>query len=449
MPKAITEKLADFVLSVKFEDLPLKVVEMAKACFLDWLGSAIAGSRERPVRIMMTVSGELGGKPEATLIPDGSRSSCLLAAMVNSSSSHVIEMDDLHQASILHPGAVVIPASLAVAEREGSSGGELIASIVAGYEVAIRIGEAAGPSHYRYWHTTGTCGTFGAAAAAGKLLGLEKREMVWALGNSGTQSSGLWEFLKEGAMSKQLHIARASESGLLAALLAQMGFTGTSQILEGEKGFLRAMAPEGDPSILTAGLGKAEYRIMSTSLKAHASCYHTHSAIDATIELLRKYQLKSGDVRRLLVRLYSGALDLLEKVEPSSPYAAKFSLPFCVATAFIYGDVGLEAFNEERLKDPKINETMKKVELKRDKELDRLYPEMWPAIVEVTLKSGDVLRARVDNPRGSPLNPMGKDEVIGKFRRLTEGMMPKERRESLLEKCLHLEEIPSMASFYD
>src|SRR5574337_1683388 len=261
----IQEQLATFIFDVNYETLSADAQAMARLCVLDWLGSVYAGKGARPAVAMLLVAKSLGGNPEATLLPDGSRSSAYMAALVNAAASHVVEMDDLHKESILHPAAPVIPAALAMAEREGASGQELLTAIALGYEVAIRTGEAMGPSHYQSWHSTGTCGTFGAAAAAGKILGLSKPELAMALGTAGTQAAGLWEFLVDGAMSKQLHPAKAAADGLLSALLAEQGFTAASRIFEGEKGFCRAMAKEFDLNRLTEGLGTTPPRILSTS----------------------------------------------------------------------------------------------------------------------------------------------------------------------------------------
>ncbi|MBI4639572.1 MAG: MmgE/PrpD family protein, partial [Candidatus Tectomicrobia bacterium] len=172
MAAPISQVIAEYVVNMQYEDLPAKVVEMSKICFLDWLGSVYAGARAIPTKILLDVVKEMGGKAEATVIPDGSKSSSLLASLVNGASSHVVEMDDLHKTSIFHPGAPIIPAALAIAEREGVCGRDLITAIVLGYEIGIRVGETVGTSHYQMWHTTGTCGTFGAAVAAGKLLNL-------------------------------------------------------------------------------------------------------------------------------------------------------------------------------------------------------------------------------------------------------------------------------------
>jgi 2-methylcitrate dehydratase PrpD len=444
----ISERIAAFIYDADYDSLSVDALEMAKLCFLDWLGSVYAGKGSRPAVAVLLVAKSLGGNPEATLIPDGSQSSAFLAALVNSAASHVVEMDDLHKESILHPAAPVIPAALAMAEREGASGRELLTAVVVGYEVAIRAGEAMGPSHYHFWHTTGTCGTFGAAAAAGKVLGLSKPELVMALGTAGTQAAGLWEFLTEGAMSKQLHPAKAAADGLLSALLAEQGFTAASRIFEGEKGFCRAMATEGDLDRLTKGLGSESPRILTTSFKAHAACYHIHSAIDAVLEIRRKHSLKPADVASVQIALYPAALDLLEKVAPQDAYAAKFNIPFCVATALVYEQVGLSAFTADRLEDPKIMEVMRRISLVRDSDLGKVYPERWPAVAEIRTTAGQTHAARIDFPRGDPKNPMTREELEAKFNNLATPALSVDQRRRAIGACLHLDRVENLASFF-
>ncbi len=445
----ISEQIATFVYDSDHDTLPSDTLAMARLCFLDWLGSVYAGKGSRPAVSMLLVAKSLGGNPEATLLPDGSQSSAYMAALVNAAASHVMEMDDLHKESILHPAAPVIPAALAMAEREGASGRELLTAIAVGYEVAIRVGEAMGPSHYQFWHTTGTCGTFGAAAAAGKVLGLSGPELAMALGSAGTQAAGLWEFLIDGAMSKQLHPAKAAADGLLAALLAEQGFTAASRIFEGEKGFCRAMAKEFDLNRLTEGLGTTPPRILSTSFKAHAACYHIHSAIDAVLEIRRKHSLQPTDVKKVQIALYPAALDLLEKVEPQDPYAAKFNIAFCVATALVYGQVGISAFTTDRLGDPKIREVMGRISLLRDPELGQAYPERWPAVAEITTRAGQTHAARIDFPKGDPKNPMTQEELVGKFHNLATPALDEGQRTKTVEACLSLERVENLASFFD
>ena len=449
MAQTISERLARFIADLTVEKLPADAIVVAKLCFLDWLGSAIAGGTTRSTRMFVQVAKGLGGKPQATLIPDGSKTSCHLAALVNAASSHVVEMDDLHKPSVLHPAAPVIPAALAVAERDGISGAELLAAIVAGYEVAIRAGEALGPSHYHFWHTTGTLGVFGAAAAAGKLLRLTPEQLVWALGSAGTQSAGLWEFLVEGAMSKQLHPAKATANGLLAALLAQQGLTGALQIFEGEKGLGRATSAAPDLARLTEGLGDYPPRIVENSFKAHAACYHIHSTIDAAIDLRARFNLKPAEIRKITVRLYSAGLDLLEKVEPMSSYAAKFSIPYCIATALVKGRVALDDFTEEGIRDETIRQLMSHVVLQRDPELAQVYPDTWPAIVTVETAAGARHETRVDYPKGDPKNPMTREELIDKFHVLTRRIIPEASRLLLIERCLTLDTLENVQKLWE
>ncbi len=445
----IQEQMAAFIFDTNHEALSAEALAKARLCFLDWLGSVYAGKGTRPAMAMLLVAKSLGGNPEATLLSDGSRSSAYMAALVNAAASHVVEMDDLHKASILHPAAPVVPAALAMAEREGASGSEFLAAVVVGYEVAIRVGEAMGPSHYRFWHTTGTCGIFGAAAAVAKILGLSKPEVAMALGSAGTQAAGLWEFLSDGAMSKQMHPAKAAADGLLAALLAEQGFTAATRIFEGEKGFGRAMAPEFDLSRLTQGLGSTPPRILSTSFKAHAACYHIHSAIDAVLEIRRKLSLEPSDVKGVRIALYPAALDLLEKVEAKDPYAAKFNIPFCAATALVYGQVGLSAFTNDRLGDPKIQKIVHQISLVRDAELGKVYPDRWPAVVEVTTRAGEIHAARIDYPKGDPMNPMSQEELVAKFHNLSTPALTENQRKRTADACLQLEHYENLATFFD
>jgi 2-methylcitrate dehydratase PrpD len=443
-PQTISQQLARFITDLRAERLPAEVIEMAKLCVLDWLASAIAGGTTRPIRAFVTVVRGLGGVPQATVIPDGSKTSCHLAAFVNAASSHVVEMDDLHKPSVLHPAAPVIPAALAVAERDGIAGSEFLTAIVAGYEVAIRAGEALGPSHYHFWHTTATCGVFGAAGAAAKLLRLTSEKVVWALGSAGTQSAGLWQFLAEGAMSKQLHLGKAAADGLLAALLAEQGLTAASQIFAGEKGLARATSGTPELFRLTAGLGTRPLRILENSFKAHAACYHIHSSIEAALALRTRINAKPTEINTITVRVYSAALDFLEKVEPASPYAAKFSIPYCVATALLYGRVGLDDFTHERIHNPAVRRLISAVVLQGDPDLDRVYSHTWPAVVTIENTQGIRHEARVDFPKGDPKNPMTPEELIAKFHVLTDHILPASSRSLLIERCLTLDKLDNV-----
>jgi len=436
----LADRLAEYFCGLRFEDLGKAHVDNVKGYILDWLGSAYAGRDLPPVRMIRNVARGLGGNPESTSIPDGAKTSCALAALVNGATSHVVEMDDLHRESILHPACAILPAVLALGERQHASGKELILAASAGYEVGIRVALAVGTSHYYSWHTTATCGTYGAAAGAAKLLGLNRDQFAWALGSAGTQAAGLWEFLVECAMSKQLHPGKAAMNGLLAALLAKEGFTGARRILEGDKGFFRATSKNFDEDKCTADLGKI-FHTDRNSIKFHASCGHTHSAIDAVLLATGGKTLKPSDVKEIRIEVYQAAIDLLGNVEAKSPYLAKFNLPFCTATALTFGHVRLDDFDESRLANPDIRDLMAKVHFAEVPELTKLYPRKWPARVTIVLSDGRKLEAYNEYPKGDPENPLTASELVAKFKGLAGGILPGAQMDRIVDKVMSLEKI--------
>lgn len=445
---SISHQLAQFACPLTFEDLSRAQVQKIKIHFLDWLGAVYAGPTQTPIQIMLEVVRNLGGQPESTIIPNGSKTMCLLAAWVNSASSCLLETDDLHRESVFHPASVVIPAALAAAERKHSSGRDLVAAVAAGYEVGIRIALAVGLSHYRYWHTTATCGTFGAAAGAAKILGLDVDGFIWALGSAGTQAAGLWEFLVDKAMSKPLHIGKAAMNGLLAAVMAQGGFTGARRILEGEKGFFRATSQDFDENRCLDGLGQ-RFLLEQTSLKFYASCGHSHPAIDAVLRATGSKPMRTEEVEHVDVSIYQAALDLLGKVEPTTPTLAKFHLPFCVATALQSGRVEFHDFNPQKIADQDIHQLMGKIFLHSAPDLTRIYPRKWASRVEILTHKGQRLTGTCENPKGDPENPITEEEATQKFKTLTGGLLSSEAAEKILGRVMNLEQVKDMATLLD
>jgi len=439
---SLTEQLSAFLVATQSTDIPNLVINAAKYLTLDWLGSAIAGTRTEPGRKLLDYAAAQEGRG-ATVIGLGAERNADLAALVNGGLSHIVEMDDLHRASVLHPAAPVIPAALAVAEREGRSGLDLLTAVALGYEVAIRIGEAVGRSHYRFWHNTATCGVFGSTAAAGWLLGLNREQMVWALGNAGTMAAGLWEFIADGAMSKHLHAGRAASCGLLAADLARRGFTGARRILEGERGFFAATSSDARPELVTQGLapGMADYKITGVSIKPYPSCRHTHPAIDAALALRERHALRPNLIARVWVETYRAALDLTDNPAPATPYAAKFSLQYCVACALARGRVALDDFEPQALEDEAVRWLMGSVSVRLSEELDGRYPREWPARVRIALADGRELAQLVQVPKGDPENPLSEAELEGKFRTLVAGTHYEQAASALIERVKRLERL--------
>jgi 2-methylcitrate dehydratase PrpD len=410
----LSEALAEFCAAVRYEDLPPAAVEMARKSLLDWLGSALAGSTQPPAEMAPRFAVTLGGRSEAILVGTTLRADVLRAAFLNGLAAHIVELDDLHRPSTLHAGAPVIAAALAATEREGSSGRRLIEALVVGYEVAIRIAEAVNPSHYRFWHNTATCGMFGAAAAVAKVLTLDRDVFVHAMGSAGTLAAGLWEFLKEGAMSKHLHTGHAAHDGALAAYLAREGFTAARAILEGEKGFFHAMAVDANPDKITRGLGNI-FKITENSFKLYPCCGHTHSAIAAALEIRRRWAVDPDEIQEIRVQTYRAALEIAGNSEPATIYQAKFSLPYTVAAAFVRGRVGLSEFEPEALSDHKLRKLMTRIQLEMAPDLDARYPGTWAATVVVTSRDGREHRQTIDRSPGEDGSVLGFDALARKF----------------------------------
>ncbi len=434
---SLTERLASWLSEWRASGLPEEVLETSQGYLLDWLGSTLAGTATAPGAMLLDYA-EMQPSGPCGVVGSSLSRSADVAALVNGGLSHIVEMDDVDRGSVVHPGAVVIPAALAVAERENRNGRDFLSAVVAGYEVAIRIGEAVGKRHYYYFHNTGTCGVFGAAAAAGWLLGLTEEQIVWALGNAGTQSSGLWEFSADGAMSKHLHTGRAAAGGLLAADLAARGFTGPRRILEGERGLFAATAPNAAPERVVDGLDTVSpvFKIGGVSLKPHASCRHTHASIDVSLGLRRR--LEGRAVERVEIDTYQAALDLCDDSEPRTPYAAQFSLQHCVALALTRGHVTLEDFTPASIADPAVRGLLPRISALARSDLESRYPVEWPARIRLVLEGGERLDGAVTHPRGDPESPLNRAELEEKFRMLASYGKHGARADGLLSWVLGL-----------
>ena len=418
MNRTATAELAAFAADLKFEDIPDPVVRKAEDLLVDWFGSALAGKGARAVETVAAFAASMGpANGGAEVLIHGRRSSAYFAAMVNAAASHVAEQDDVHNGSVFHPATVVFPVALAMAQTLGSSGRQLLTAAVAGYEVGIRIGEFLGRSHYKVFHTTGTAGTLAAAAAAGSLLGLSPSPMQHAFGSAGTQSAGLWEFLRTAADSKQLHTAHAAAAGLMSACLARDGFTGAAQILEGPQGMAAGMSSDADPARLTAGLG-TRWATAETSFKYHASCRHTHPAADALLQVMHMHSLKPSDLASVVTHVHQGAIDVLGPVvKPASVHQSKFSMGTVLGLVARFGHAGLVEF-DQHFQDELTVALREKVQMVLDDEVDAAYPKRWIGKVTVTTADGRVLYGRVDEPKGDPGNTLSREEITDKALRL-------------------------------
>jgi len=398
-------------------------LEWASLFVLDTLACALGALKTEPARMLKAVAPPGRG--------DTARRAFYLGGL-----SHILEMDDLHRDSVTHPGCVVIPAAWTMADDGDFGGRAFLKAVLAGYEACCRVGMAVGKAHYRVWHNTATCGPFGSAMAAAQLMGLTEEEAVWALGNAGTQSSGLWQFLESGAMSKHLHTARAAEAGVLAALLAKEGFTGPDQILEGEKGFFVGLCPDPLPGAVTADPGRP-WELTRTSIKPWPCCRHTHPAIDAALAL--NGELNGAAIEAVTVGAYRAALDVCDRPTPDNPYSAKFSLQHCVAAALADGAVKQSSFDAEAR--ARLAPLRAKVEVSLAPSIDAAYPRAWGAEVAVRTADGRRLQAVRREAKGDPENPVTASELSVKARGLLmDGGMKAAEADGLIDAVLSLPE---------
>ena len=417
-----TAQLAAFAADLRFDAIPIPVVRKTEYLLVDWFGSAMAGKGARPVETITRFAASMGpaggsANAAAEVLVNRSQSSAYFAAMANAAASHVAEQDDVHNGSVFHPATVVFPVALAMAQTLGASGQQLLTAAVAGYEVGIRVGEFLGRSHYKVFHTTGTAGTLAAAAAAGSLLGLTAAQMQHAFGSAGTQSAGLWEFLRTAADSKQLHTAHAAAAGLLSACLARDGFTGAAQILEGPQGMAAGMSSDADPAKLTDALG-TRWATAETSFKFHASCRHTHPAADALLQVMHANHLKPEDLARVVTHVHQGAIDVLGPVvNPATVHQSKFSMGTVLGLVARFGHAGLVEF-DQHFNAAATVALRERVEMVLDAEVDAAYPRRWIGKVTVTTTDGRVLQGRVDEPKGDPGNTLSREEITAKAQRL-------------------------------
>ncbi len=334
-------------------------------------------------------------------------------ALVSGALMHILEVDDLHKASVLHPACVTIPVALALGAKRGLSGHAFLGALIAGYEACTRIGMSVGKAHYKTWHNTGTLGTFGGAMTAAVLMELSDGEIVHALGNAGTQSAGLWEFLNSGAMSKHLHAGRAAEAGLVSAELAKLGVTGPPAILEGKQGLYAGACPDPHPGEVLRD-PDAPWQVHATSIKPWPSCRHTHPVIDAALELSDRIDIDS--VNSIQVVTYQASVDVCNRPRPQTEYEAKFSLQHCVAIALMDGSCVFDSFSGAAR--DRASALAGKVRVRAGDPYNTAYPTAWGGEVTVQLADNSVITAARANCKGDPDAALSRDEMVGKAEKL-------------------------------
>ncbi len=421
----VTHELARYASGIRYEDLPEPVRRMARQCLLDWLGVTLAGSREPLALMLKAEAAEEGGAPRATLIGGGARTSMGQAALVNGATGHALDFDDVLGAMTGHPTAPVAPVALALAEGRGLDGRRVVAGIVAGIEVEARIGRVLGDSHYaRGWHATGTVGAFGAAAAAANMLGLDAEQTARALGIAGTQAAGLKSMF--GTMCKPLHAGKAARNGLMAATLAERGFTSRDDVLDCVQGFTDTQTETFRPEALLEEPDR--FHILDTLFKYHPACYGTHATIEACLGLAENPAFDAGNVERVEVKVPMSALRMCNIPAPETGLEAKFSLSYNVGLGLTRKATGaLDIYFDENLDRPDVHAIRETVSVEGS---DELRP--YTADVVVHLGNGVALRGTGDV--GTPAADLDRqwEKLQGKFRALVAPLLGERAAEALI-----------------
>ncbi|MET7842793.1 MmgE/PrpD family protein [Streptomyces sp. NPDC005356] len=424
--EGVALRLAREVIRAREKPLPPAAERAASAAVLDWFGAAVGGSESEPVTLLRRTfvpPQDTTHGAGARLVGTGEAADVSTVALLNGVASHVLEMDDIYSPGLYHPGAPTVAAALAVAQQEGASGAALLRAVAVGYEVGDRIAAAVNPAHYQYWHTTGTVGCLGAAAAVAELRGLDAELMAHALTLAATMASGLQQSFRSDAMAKPLHSGHAARAGVTAALAAAAGFTGAPDALEGAAGFGEAMGEGGDWEQVVRPVGP-EYLVERTSVKPYPCCGHTFAAIDGALALRAEpYGLGPGDIEAIEIETYRTATVVAGNPRPRTPFEARFSVPFVVATALLDGDVRLESFRPERLTDPAVTELLDRTALKDTPQFTTPFPQRRGARVTMRTHGGDQHSVTVPDRKGDPDNPLSESDLIRKFTGLSEPVL--------------------------
>ena len=436
------EVFARYAAGFRTQELPAEVVHHAKRAVIDWYASLFPGLGTAPVQQLEDALADDLDHGRACLA-GGRAATARAAALIHGTAAHAAEVDDSFRDAMYHPGAATIAAALAASQDAGASGLQFLRGVVLGYEVSTRIGVVMGRPHYRFWHSTGTVGSFGAAAAAGGLMALDETAFAHALATAATFAAGLQQAFRMDSMSKPLHAGRAAEAGVLAAQLARRGVTGSLDVLDGEAGLGRAMSNGPDWSQVGATLGN-DFHITRLTFKNHIGCGHTFAAIDGALALKARHGIAPGDVERVHVATYRPALDIACYTHPATANEARFSLSYVVATALAHGSVRLAAYEPARLDDPVTRALMERISVAVDPELDAAFPGQRAAHVVIETRDGRRLKHLQPNRKGDPEEPLTDAELEGKFMELSSPVIGEERARALLDRLWMLDRSETM-----
>ncbi len=426
--------IANFIVS---SSVPAAALLPARNAFVDTIGVTLAGAVEPASRIVQKLAELEGCISRSSVFGTQLRTSVSWAALANGTAAHALDFDDMCFVSLAHPSAPLVSAAMAMAERLGASGKAMLEAYVLGFEVEAVLGRVMNPKHYQQgWHCTSTLGSIGAATACARLLHLDAPSTVNCIALAASQTSGLKENF--GTMSKPLHAGLAARNGVLAAQLAQNGFTASERALDGPQGFLLAMSSEGNDLLETCSSLGDRWEILETGItvKLYPSCAATHPALDAVLDLRNEHQLTADQIQSVEVEVDSITPNLLIYDRPKTGLEGKFSMNLCVAAALSDGRVGLETFEDAYVQSARIQELLPRIALRVNPSLGKNAPALTQAIVTIKLNGGKVLRREANGARGYPQHPPSAEELGTKFRSCAMKALPEENVESVLD-CLH------------
>ena len=433
----VTQALARFVVRSRSEDIPAPACREATRALVNWLGCVLGGSRHDAIEIAVKALGPFAGAPQAGVLGRRERFDCLNAALVNGMSAHVLDFDDTHLRTLLHSGVPVASTLVALSERAPLTGGDFLHAYILGVDVASRIANAIYKEHNINWYVTGTAGALGAAAAAGRVLGLDERQMRWAFGIAATQAAGLREMA--GTMCKSFVHGRSAQNGMSAAFLAQRGFTSSERVIEAPRGFASVLAPVHDLAEITKELG-SRWEILLNTYKPHACGVVVHPVIDGCIELREAQAIEPGQVAVVALRVHPLALKLAGISEPRGGLESKWSIHHSAAVALCDGMAGEHQYTNERVDDPTVKSLRARIRADSDA---RLRED--EARVTVTLADGRKFERHIEHAAGSADNPLSDRALDAKFRTLAADVLPADRAEALLEKCRSIAALADVA----
>ncbi len=429
----VTEDLARYVVETPSDRIPESIIHEGKRCLINFVAVALYASRDPSLDILVDVFDLEGGSANASVLGSGVRTGLQNAALANGYLGHLEDYDDTHFPTVIHPSSPTLPAALALGEQLESTGREVLASSVLGMELCCRIGMAVHPYHYdEGWHITGTCGVFGAAIAAGKLLGLDLVQMTNALGIAGTQAAGVREVF--GSMTKPFHPGRSAQSGVLAALLAQRGFTSTDAILEGRRGFAAVMSEGSHLERVTDELGE-RWELTMNGLKPYACGVVNHPLIDAMVALRDNPAISPDAVASVQARVHPLVLELVDRPNPRVGLEGKFSYQHSMAVGLLDGAAFPAQYTDARVADPQVARLRDCIQATIDESMEEDAAE-----VAITLQDGQAFTQRVEHATGAPDNPVTDRQLDEKLRALAGDVMPPPEVEQLLAALWALDE---------